>query len=300
MSFRTVVVSNSASLNVKHNNLVINNGNEFLIPIEDISVLLIEGVAVNLTNRLLAKLSQNNVATVICNEKHLPEATIIPINSHHRSYKVLKEQINQSASFNKRIWKNIIKQKINNQARCLELNSIRGSEFLLNLSGSVESGDKGNREAIAAKFYFKKLFDENFTRDDDVGVNFALNYGYTIMRSLVARTLVIYGFNSALGVHHCNELNSFNLADDFMEVLRPIVDNWVYKNINSENTELTREERIKLVDLVNCNCIIEKQNHSVMNAVDKMISSYKTACNKKDFRVLKLPEIIELEYHYYE
>lgn len=299
MSFRSIIISNSANLNLKNNNLIIENGEEFQIPIEDISVLVIEGVAVKLTNRLLSKLAENNVATIICDEKHLPSSMVLPLNVHHRSYKVLKEQLSQSAAFSKRIWQSIIKQKLYNQGKCLEILSLEGVEFLNKLSNSVDSGDKGNREAIGAKYYFKSLFGEDFTRSDENGINSALNYGYTIMRSVVARTLVMYGFNTALGVNHCNELNSFNLADDFMEPLRPIIDLWVYNNVKYDD-ELTKEHRIGLVNLVNSECIIDNQNHSILNAVDKMIASYTTACSKKDFRLLKLPIIKQLEYHYYE
>lgn len=299
MSFRSIIISNSARLILKNNNLIINNGEEFQIPIEDISVLVIEGISVNLTNRLLSKLSNNNIATIICDEKHLPSSIVLPLNTHYRSYKVLRQQLNQSLSFSKRIWQSIIKQKLYNQGKCLDILSIDGGEFLNKLSVLVESGDKYNKEAIGAKYYFKYLFGNNFTRDDSNGINSALNYGYTIIRSIVARTLVMYGFNTALGVNHCNELNSFNLADDFMEPFRPIVDLWVYNNIDIDDI-LTKDHRIALVNLVNYECIIDGKNHSILNAIDKMISSYTTACRKKDFRLLKLPTIKPFEYHFYE
>lgn len=299
MSFRSIIISNSANLTLKNNNLIINNEEEFEIPIEDISVLVIEGVSVKLTNRLLSKLSENNVATVICDEKHLPSSVVLPLNVHYKSYKVLRQQLNQSVAFNKRIWQSIIKQKLYNQGKCLEILNLNGGAFLNKLSSTVDSGDKGNKEAIGARYYFRHLFGERFIRDDGDGVNAALNYGYTIIRSAVARTLVMYGFNAALGVNHCNQLNSFNLADDFMEPFRPIVDLWVYSNVDYEDV-LTKEHRIALVDLVNYECIIDGRNHSILNAIDKMVSSYTTACSKKDFRLLKLPEIKQLEYHYYE
>lgn len=300
MSYRSIIISNSATLAVRNNNLVIKNENDYEIPIEDISVLVIEAISVNLTNRLLSKLSENGVATIVCNEKHLPISILLPLNTHHRSYKVLKQQLEQSTPFTKRIWQNIIKQKLFNQGKCLEILNLNGVNFMKNLSENVESGDKGNREAIGAKFYFKCLFGEEFTRNDGNVINSALNYGYTIIRSAVARTLVMYGFNTTLGVNHCNELNSFNLADDFMEPFRAIVDLWVYSNITIDDDELYRENRIQLVDLVNYQCVIDGQNHSILNAIDKMISSYTTALSKKDFRLLKLPEIKPLEYHYYE
>ncbi|MDU4950800.1 MULTISPECIES: type II CRISPR-associated endonuclease Cas1 [Clostridium] len=299
MAFRSVIISNPARLNVKNSNLIITNEDEFQIPIEDISVLVMEGNSINITNRLLSKLADNSVATIICDEKHLPNSIVLPLNTHHRSYKVLKEQLCQSAAFSKRIWQSIIRQKLINQGKSLEILNKDGYEILYKLSQMVESGDKGNKEAIGAKYYFKYLFNDEFIRDDDNGYNAVLNYGYTIIRSAVARTLVMYGFNTALGVNHCNELNSFNLADDFMEPFRPIVDMWAVNNANYDCV-LSREDRIKLVDLVNYECIINGQNHSVLNAIDKMIASYTTSVSKKDYRLLKLPSIKPLEYHYYE
>lgn len=300
MSFRSIIISNSASLSVKNASLLINNGNEFLIPMEDISVLVIEGVSVNLTNKLLSKLSEFNVATIICDSKHLPSTIVMPLNSHHRALKVLREQLNQTASFNKRIWQKIIKQKLWNQGECLELLNLNGVEYLKRLSCDVDSGDKGNKEAIGAKYYFKNIFGEKFTREDEMnGINSALNYGYTIFRSAIARTLVMYGFNPCLGVNHCNELNQYNLADDFIEPFRPIVDLWVYKNIKEKDI-LSKEHRVALVNLLNYECIIEDKNHSILNAIDKMVASYTTAVNQKDFRLLKVPKIKDLEYHAYE
>lgn len=299
MSFRSIVISNSANLGLSNNNLVITNENEFKIPIEDISTVVIEGIGVKLTNRLLSKLGENNVATVICNEKHLPTSIVLPLNSHYKTYKVQREQLKQSAPFNKRIWQMIVKQKLYNQGECLKIINLDGDKYLKSLSDKVESGDKGNREAIGAKYYFISLFGKDFKRDDVNGINSALNYGYTIVRSLIARTLVAYGFNTAIGVNHCNELNSYNLADDFIEPFRPMIDLWVKENINIDK-EITKENRISLIDLINYECLIDGKNHSILNSIDIMIASYTTACSKKDYRLLKLPLLKKLERHFYE
>lgn len=299
MSFRNIIISNPATLSVKNNNLVIKNQIDYQIPIEDISILMIENSSVNITNKLLSRLSENNIATIICDDKHLPNSIVLPLNVHHRSYKVLKNQLSQSVAFSKRIWQGLIKQKLYNQGECLKVLGLQGDEYLKKLSTSVESGDKGNREAIGAKYYFKSIFGDAFIRGEENWINSALNYGYTIMRSAIARALTMYGFNTALGVNHCNELNSFNLADDFIEPYRPIVDLWVYSHIDEKN-ELTKEDRIALVDLINYDCIINNQSHSIINSIDKTISSYSSACSNKDFSLLKLPTIKPLEYHFYE
>lgn len=299
MSFRSIVISNSANLAVKNNSMTITTDESYNVPIEDISTLVIDSIGIRLTNKLLSNLAENNVATILCNEKHLPNAIVLPINSYYKSYKVLKEQLDSSAAFRKRIWQKIIMRKLYNQGKCLELLGLNGFEYLYKLSDKVESGDKNNREAVGAKFYFTCLFGEEFKRRNSDIINAGLNYGYTIVRSAIARSLVAYGFNCTLGVNHCSELNSFNLADDFIEPFRPIVDLWVYENMrNSE--EFTKEDRIKLIDLLNYECIIDGQNQSILNAIDIVIASYSTCCNKKNYELLKLPYIKKLEYHLYE
>lgn len=299
MSFRSVIISNPADLKLKNNNLIITNEDVFQIPVEDISVLVLESQAVNLTAKLLSKLSENSVATIICDEKHHPCSTVLPLNVHYKTFKVLKMQLSQSAAFSKRIWQRITQQKLLNQGICLNLLELDGYESLKQLSSSVVSGDTTNNEAVGARLYFKNLFGYDFTRNDSSNINSALNYGYSIIRSAVARSLVMYGFNATLGVHHCNELNAFNLADDFMEPFRPMVDIWVYNHIDPE-AELSRMDRIALVDLVNYECILDDKNISILNAIDTTVASYTTACSKKDYKLLKLPTLKMMEYHYYE
>ena len=299
MSFRSIIISNSVNLAVKNNSMTITNAEKYNVPIEDISTLVLDGYKITLTNRLLSNLAENNVATILCNEKHLPDAIVLPINSHYKTYKIIKEQLSSSAAFRKRIWQKIIMRKLYNQGKCLEFLKLNGFDYLYKLSEKVESGDKNNREAVGAKFYFRCLFGEEFRRKDSDIINAGLNYGYTIIRSAIARSLVAYGFNCTLGVNHCSELNSFNLADDFIEPFRPIVDLWVYANMRYE-AEFTKEDRIKLIDLLNYECIIDGQNQSILNAIDIAVASYSTCCSKKDYKFLKLPFIKKLEYHIYE
>ena len=298
MSFRSIVISNNAKLFVKKNQLIITNEEEYSIPIEDISTIVIEAVGVTMTKGLLSKLAENNVVTYICDEKHLPNSVVLPLNNHYRVYKVLKEQLGQTQPFIKRCWQKVVIQKLYNQGECLKLCTQKAENELKVLAKNVESGDKGNKESIGAKIYFPSLFGKGFTREKDCWINAALNYGYTIIRGAVARSLVSYGFNTALGLNHCNELNSFNLADDFIEPFRQIVDLWVYKNKREDN--LSKEDRMYLIDLLNYECFIAGKKHSIINGIDKMVASYVSAIESKDYSKLILPKLIPLEYHYYE
>lgn len=123
-----------------------------------------------------------------------------------------------------------VQAKICNQAKCLEINEIDEAKTLFAIAKNVASGDSSNREGYAARLYFKLLFGTDFTRDDESNINAALNYGYAILRSYIAKTIVAYGLEPSLGIHHKSQLNQFNLADDIIEPYRPIVDNFVYQN----------------------------------------------------------------------
>ncbi|HCW53242.1 MAG TPA: type II CRISPR-associated endonuclease Cas1 [Clostridium sp.] len=299
MSFRSVIITNSCNLAVKDRSLTITNNEKYKIPLEDINTLVIDGIGITITNNLLSDLADNNISAIICDKKHLPNTIILPLNSHYKAYKIIKEQLELTEPFKKRIWQLLIKQKLMNQGICLELLNLNGAENLFNLKNDVRTGDLTNRESVGARFYFKVLFGENFKRSNEDIVNSALNYGYTIMRSAIARALTSHGFNCLLGVNHCNELNSFNLADDFIEPFRPIVDLWVYKNVLQQN-EFTKKHRIELINLLNYECVINNGNQSILNAINIMIGSYSTCCFNNNYRLLKLPVIKALKYHLYE
>lgn len=173
------------------------------------------------------------------------------------------------------------------------------SEHLTNLSSRVNSGDTENKEAIAAKAYLTSLFGNNFSRDYDDIYNSALNYGYSIIRGAIARSIVSYGYMPALGIHHKSELNNYNLADDFIEPFRPIVDLWVKNNINNEYV-FDKYVRANLVNLLNVDVKIQGKLQSIDNAINIMIASFTTAINQNDYKKLELPEIAPLQVHCYE
>ena len=173
------------------------------------------------------------------------------------------------------------------------------AEHLENLAQKVKSGDTENKEAIAAKGYFPTLFGKNFNREYDNIYNNCLNYGYSIIRGAIARSIVSYGYMPAIGIHHKSELNNYNLADDFIEPFRPIVDLWVKTNIQ-DNTEFDKYIRAELVNLLNADIFIQGKLQSVNNAINVMIASYTTAINANDYKKLELPEIIPIRIHSYE
>lgn len=156
----------------------------------------------------------------------------------------------------------------------------------------VEDGDIGNREGIGAKWYFRSLFGSSFLRYSDDGINKALNYGYSIIRSAVTKTLTAYGYNSVLGIHHINESNPFNLADDLMEPLRPLVDIWVDQNHEELLIDLTKQQRKELINLVNHTMLCDGKKMRVRNAIDKYISSFTSAIEAGNVGKIHFPILV--------
>lgn len=185
-----------------------------------------------------------------------------------------------------------------NQSKCLELNKINGYEYLSNLTNSITSGDSTNIEARAAVFYFRSLFGEKFNRKIECKANAALNYGYSILRGMIARTLVMYGFEPAIGIFHHNELNNFNLADDFIEPFRPLIDLYITHNIDFSNSELMPNDKRIIFNLINCLVLIDGKKFNVQGAIEYMIKSFTTSIRKKE-NLIKVPVLIELEEYRY-
>lgn len=226
MAWRSVVISNPARLKLKHNALVVEQEvGTVSVPMEDIAVLIIDHPQVTITSQLLSACADHQFAVITVDQTHTPNGILLSYLPHSRALKVMRQQLAMSQPHKKRLWQSIIKQKLLNQA-CL-LRHYKQQETanrLEQFACRVKSGDPDNYEAYGAQIYFTALFGRGFTRSNDILANGVLNYGYSVVRSAMARSLVGYGFLPAFGLHHCNEQNAFNLADDLMEPYRPIVD----------------------------------------------------------------------------
>ena len=190
MAYRNIFIANEAKLKLKNNQLIVFNGEELSFPIEDIRSIVVDNPYVSLTGKLMAKLADDGVCLIICNDKHIPSCELLPIGSYCRMNKRINLQFSQSKPRLKKIWQKIVQAKINNQAKCLEINEIDEAQTLYSISKNVASGDTTNREGFAARLYFKSLFGDDFKRDDENSINAALNYGYAIFRSFIAKTIV--------------------------------------------------------------------------------------------------------------
>ena len=294
------MITQPTKLSVKNRQLKITQDEEWSIPMEDISSIVLETPQISISSKVMSLVADNKIVMYSCDDKHLPNGIFIPFASHSRELKIFKNQLECSESLKKRCWQRIVVRKILNQAEVLRLcNKTLMSEYLEKLSSAVKSGDSNNREAIAAKGYFSSLFGNTFNRNYENVYNAALNYGYSIIRGAIARTIVSYGYLPFLGIHHKNELNNYNLVDDFIEPFRPIVDLWVRNNINSK-TVFNKKIRAELLNLLNIDVKIQGKLQSVNNSINVMIFSYTTAINQKDYKKLELPEILPIKIHSYE
>lgn len=225
MAWRGLHLSQAARLSLADNQLVVRrDDDEVRLALEDIAWIAIDTPQVTLTTSLIASCMEAGIAILTTDAKHMPSGLILPFHRHHRQAGVAALQLAAGAPLRKRIWQALVVRKIENQAASLDRFGREGSSTLREMARLVGSGDPDNVEARAARHYWSKLWPD-FTREDEGDTrNAALNYGYAVMRALVARALVASGLLPAIGVNHASVTNAFNLADDVLEPFRPFVD----------------------------------------------------------------------------
>lgn len=298
MEFRSIYISHPAQLTVRRNQLVIHQGQEVTVPMEDITSVLIESQSVTLSAAAIQALSNAGATVYFCDEKHMPAALVLSMNQHSRQLRLLKQQIKLTDAIKKRVWQQVVSCKISNQARCLSLLSKKGAEDLKYLANTVRSGDPDNLEAQAASSYFPALFGRGFARGDDCLVNSMLNYGYAIVRGAVARNLVMHGIEPCLGIFHHSELNQFNLADDLMEPFRPLVDLFV-ASCADQSEDLTPWHKQQLFNLTNYMVLQDGHRYRMITAIGRTVESYSRIL-QGNRSALALPELLPLESYRYE
>lgn len=300
MGYRNIKIESSIGLHIKNSQLIIGDkGVSF--PLEDINCVLIENQSVTVSSYMLQEFAKNEIALYVCDEKHLPNAVLLPLVKHSRHFKMLTRQIEVGKPLIKRLWQQIIVCKIKNQALCLKEMGLDGYDKLLAMTKEVQSGDKTHVESKAAAYYFRALYGDDFTRDNECIINSAMNYAYAIIRGLIARSIVCYGLEPSLGMFHHSELNSFNLADDLIEVFRPLVDLYVasHFDIAEVDFDLTPQIKRDLFNIINYDMSVKGDKRIISNCIDMLVYSYSGAIqgNRTD---LEIPELIPLQVHSYE
>ncbi|MDR3021728.1 MAG: type II CRISPR-associated endonuclease Cas1 [Clostridiales bacterium] len=225
MGFRTVVVKGRGKIETRLNWLIIRTEQEKWILLDEIGTLVLETTQSAITTQALMQLTKSNVNIVFCDEKHLPLSSVVPYYANYQTSLSVKKQSQWSDDIKNLVWQQIIKDKILWQSKVLQYNEkVNECKMLREYIEQVELGDTTNREGHSAKVYFNALFGMDFDRRLDGEINAALNYGYAILLSSVAREIVVAGFITQIGIHHINQFNHYNLASDLMETFRPILD----------------------------------------------------------------------------
>lgn len=301
MGFRNIKIDSHVKLSIKNQQLYIETDILRQIPLEDINCIIIENQTVTVSAYLLQKMADMGITVYVCDEKHLPNAVLLPMVRHSRHFKILKYQIEAGKPLQKRLWQQIVVRKIRNQALCLAYLDLDGSEELMKMCKEVQSGDRTHVEAKAAAFYFKSLYGLGFSRGNDHVINSALNYGYAIVRGLIARSIVCYGLEPSIGVFHHSELNNFNLADDMIEPFRPLVDLYVSQNydVAEIDSDLTPERKRGIFGIINYDMDMKGEKRIISNCIDMLVASYSGALQGKRSD-LELPELMQLQVHSYE
>ena len=265
MGWRSVIITQHAKLTYSMQMMIVQTRDGInQISIEDINLLLVSTTQAVITSALISKLAQNQAKIIFVDEKDNPVVETAVYYPGARNIAKLKEQFNWDEHLKELLWTKIVSQKIKNQIAVLE-NYHLAKDDVQNELDQLEINDESNREAIAARKYFMLLFDKNFVRRDTSAVNAALDYGYAILLSSFNREIVMNGYLTYFGIHHCSQENQFNLASDLMEPFRPFVDYWV--KAHERIKELTPDIKYGLVELLSLEIKFNGKSTLLTNAI---------------------------------
>ncbi len=271
-----IMIEHEMKLKLELDNLVVLCGEQRVTyPLNKIECIVIDNMNASITGRLLSKLAEMNVSLITTDKKHLPIGIYNPYYGYSRSSKMLVAQIEFIKNCG-HLWKEIVSVKINNQAKTLELLDFdsRVVDNLINYSKSVEIDDMTNKESFAAKVYFNELMGVSFSRgNDEILINGALDYAYAIIRSTIAKIGIGCGLNMHLGIHHRNEYNDYNLADDLIEPFRPIIDLYVYKLMYGEEF-FSSTHRKDIVNILYKKILYKDLNIDIGQAIKEYVKSF--------------------------
>lgn len=298
---RTVAISSPAKLSLRQKQLLMSKVDELgqkvekTVPIEDIGAVILEDPQISITHGLMAALLANNAALVTCDEKYHPTGLMLNLCGNTTQAESFRHQIEASQPLKKQLWQQVVQTKIQNQA--FVLSSFGGQvELLKNSAKNVKSGDTDNREGVAAAYYWPRLFEKypGFARGREAGYpNNLLNYGYAILRAVVARSLVGSGLMPTLGIFHHNRYNHYCLADDMMEPYRPYIDHMVAEMVEEGNEApdfLSKEHRTKLLTIPTITVNMGGKQRPLMIAASETSASL-ARCFSGEQRTLILPEM---------
>lgn len=292
---RTLFFGNPVYLNTRNEQLIISYPNEESpsksVAIEDIGLVILENQQITITNGLLKKFTENNIALVNCDDQHMPIGLLMPLEKHSEQTERFAYQLKASLPLKKNLWQQTIQAKILNQANFLASKN-KSIDNMLHWAKNVTSGDTQNHEGRAAAYYWNHIFDtEKFNRKQDgIPPNNLLNYGYAILRAITARALIGSGLLPILGIQHKNKYNAYCLADDIMEPYRPYVDFTVNQIINryTDIESLTTQIKTELLQIPALDVVIDNNTSPLLLAMSRTTNSL-TECFKGNSRKILYP-----------
>ena len=307
---KTLCFSNPAYLSLRNGQLLIQipdiekNDNiseedkrvsERTIPIEDIGVVVLDNKRITITTGVMEALLENNAAVITCDSRSMPTGLMLPLYGNTLQSERFRDQIDASQPLRKQLWQQTVRQKISNQETVLRKYTQTETRCMKVWADEVRSGDVDNHEARAAAYYWKNIFPDipNFVRGrEEAPPNNLLNYGYAILRAVIARSLVSSGLLPTLGIHHHNRYNAYCLADDIMEPYRPYVDELVIKIIrqNYNYTELTKELKAMLLSIPVLDVTIDGKRSPLMIAASQTTASL-AKCYRGEARIVSYPTL---------
>ena len=303
---RTLYFGNPAYLSLSSRQLVIRKSesqkegaqgeNICTRAIEDIGVIVIDHPQITLTSALIAALLDNNVALITCDSHHMPTGLLLPLSGNTIQSERFQAQVSASLPLKKQLWQQTVKQKIANQSTILRQLTSAEAGCMDKWSNDVRSGDVDNLEGRAAAYYWKNLFAQeidHFKRGrEEAAPNHLLNYGYAILRAIIARALVSSGLLPTLGIHHHNRYNAYCLAYDIMEPYRPYVDAHVLVLLRQKGfqEELTQEDKAYLLQIPTLDVCVEGKRSPLLVAASLTTASV-AKCFTGELRKISYPKL---------
>lgn len=265
------------------------------IPLNDIAAVIVSAHGITYSHPLLVALADRGAIMVFCGKNHMPVAFLCSVDGNFRQSARINAQINATKPMRKSLWKQIIQEKILQQARVLQgLN--KPFMPVKALAHKVRAGDPCNIEAQAAKRYWSLLFGQDFRRNKELGgINSLLNYGYTVIRTATARAIMGSGLHPSLGIYHSNAGNAMCLVDDLVEPFRPFVDMCVY-HLHLQHKEVVNSETKKiLAGVLDMASFSHKGVTSLSNAIQNASTSlamiYEGLGEKLEFPSFKIDSL---------
>lgn len=296
---KTLFFSKPAHLHQQYKQLIIElkqEGTRHQVPIEDIGIVVLENQQITITQSVIASLLENNACVLWCDEKHMPSGLLLSMAHNHTYTEKVRFQLEASEPLKKNLWKQTVTAKIRNQASLLRQLGLEYKPLQL-WSTEVSSGDKENIEAKAASFYWEKIFTYLNTRTTrhrhGPPPNNLLNYGYAILRAVIARNLVASGCLLMVGIYHRNKYNPYCLADDIMEPYRPFIDRLIIdfvSRLGQIPETLTPAHKKELLSIPAIDVIIDSQKSPLMVGSQRTTSSL-VACFKGESKKILYPNL---------